>query len=137
MFALPRLLAPSDADAVVEVNDTSSELAFVENFKLHADVVGQGALVASDHDRAQEQMELIDQPIFGATTAARRCRRDGRTDRVRRLRSLATEQKSFCSETNLASSGLVGRIDELRGMVKTRVQVRLACGDTGGGAAPQ
>ena len=31
-----------------------------------------------------------------------------------RLRTLAAERRSFCFETNLASSGLVGRIDALR-----------------------
>jgi hypothetical protein len=57
--ALP---ARSDAYAVVEVNDAVSEPAFIEKFELRADVVWQGALAASHHDRAQEQMALVDQP---------------------------------------------------------------------------
>jgi hypothetical protein len=46
----------------VEVNDAVSEPAFIEKFELRADVVWQGALAASHHDRAQEQMALVDQP---------------------------------------------------------------------------
>jgi hypothetical protein len=46
----------------VEVNDAVSEPAFIEKFELRADVVSQGALAASHHDRAQEQMALVDQP---------------------------------------------------------------------------
>jgi hypothetical protein len=46
----------------VEVNDAVSEPALIEKFELNAHVVGQGALTASDHDRAQEQMALVHQP---------------------------------------------------------------------------
>lgn len=46
----------------MEVNDAVSEPALIEKFELRADVVWQGALAASHHDRAQEQMALIDQP---------------------------------------------------------------------------
>jgi hypothetical protein len=46
----------------VEVNDAVSEPAFIEKFELRADIVWQGALAASHHDRAQEQMALVDQP---------------------------------------------------------------------------
>jgi hypothetical protein len=46
----------------VEVNDAVSEPALIEKFELRADVVWQGALAASHHDRAQEQMALVDQP---------------------------------------------------------------------------
>jgi hypothetical protein len=46
----------------VEVNDAVSEPALIEKFELRADVVRQGALAASHHDRAQEQMALVDQP---------------------------------------------------------------------------
>ncbi len=48
-LALP---ACSDGYAVVKVNDAVWESALIEKFELHADVVGQGALAASDHDRA-------------------------------------------------------------------------------------
>jgi len=57
--ALP---ARSDTYAVVEVNDAVSEPALIEKFELRADVVWQGALAASHHDRAQQQMALVDQP---------------------------------------------------------------------------
>jgi hypothetical protein len=46
----------------VEVNDAVSEAAFIETFELRADVVSQGALAAFHHDRAQEQMALVEQP---------------------------------------------------------------------------
>jgi len=46
----------------VEVNDAVSEPALIEELELRADVVWQGALPASRHDRAQEQMALVDQP---------------------------------------------------------------------------
>ena len=46
----------------MEVNDAVSEPALVEKLKLRTDVVRQGALAASHHDRAQEQMALVDQP---------------------------------------------------------------------------
>jgi hypothetical protein len=46
----------------VEVNDAVSEPALIETFELRADVVCQGALAASHHDREQEQMALVDQP---------------------------------------------------------------------------
>jgi hypothetical protein len=45
----------------VEVNDAVWEPALIEKFELRADVVWQGALAASHHDRAQEQMALVDQ----------------------------------------------------------------------------
>src|SRR5450755_1661603 len=62
VFAWRPLPARSDAYAVVEVNDAVSEPPLIEKFELRADVVWQGALAASHHDRAQEQMALIDQP---------------------------------------------------------------------------
>ncbi len=46
----------------MEVNDAVSEPALIEKFELRADVVWQGALAASHHDRAQEQMALVDEP---------------------------------------------------------------------------
>jgi hypothetical protein len=58
-IALP---ARSDAHAVVEVNDAVSEPAFIEKFELRAAIVWRGALAASHHDRAQEQMALVAQP---------------------------------------------------------------------------
>ena len=53
--------ARSDAYAVVEVNEPVSEPALIEKLELRADIVRQGALTASHHDRAQEQMALVDQ----------------------------------------------------------------------------
>jgi hypothetical protein len=44
------------------VNDTVSEPALIEKLELRADIVRQGGLAASHHDRAQEQMALVDQP---------------------------------------------------------------------------
>ena len=46
----------------MEVNDAVSEPALIEKFELRADVVWQGALAASHHDRVQEQMALVDPP---------------------------------------------------------------------------
>lgn len=46
----------------MEVNDAVSEPALIEKFELRADVVWQGALAGTHHDRAQEQMTLVDQP---------------------------------------------------------------------------
>jgi hypothetical protein len=48
----PYGLSQSDAYAVVQVNDAVSEPALIEKFELRADVVWQGALAASHHDRA-------------------------------------------------------------------------------------
>ena len=60
--SLPGVALParSDAYAVVELNDAVSEPAFIEKFELRAD--WQGAVAASHHDRAQEQMALVNQP---------------------------------------------------------------------------
>src|SRR5262245_15718199 len=52
----------SGAHAVVEMNEAAREAALVEQLELRAHVVGHGALAASHHDRAQEQMALVDQP---------------------------------------------------------------------------
>ena len=46
----------------MEVNDAVSEPALIEKVELRTDVVCKGALAASHHDRAQEQMALVDQP---------------------------------------------------------------------------
>ena len=62
VFAWRRVAGSVRSYAVVEVNDAVSEPAFIEKFELRADVVSQGALAASHHDRAQEQMGLVDQP---------------------------------------------------------------------------
>ncbi len=45
----------------MEVNAVS-EQALIEKFEFRADVVWQGALAASQRDRAEEQMALVDQP---------------------------------------------------------------------------
>jgi hypothetical protein len=37
-------------------------LALIEKFELRADIVWQGAVAAFHHDRAQEQMALVDRP---------------------------------------------------------------------------
>ena len=47
----------------MEVNDAVAKAALVEQFELGTDVVGQGALAAAHHDRAEEQMALVDQPL--------------------------------------------------------------------------
>src|SRR5215217_2756734 len=48
--------------AVVEVNYAAFETAFVQQFELHADVVGEGAFTASHYDGRDEQVPLVDQP---------------------------------------------------------------------------
>ena len=44
------------------MNDAVFEAALIEQFELRADVVRQGAFAATDHDRAQEDMALVNQP---------------------------------------------------------------------------
>jgi hypothetical protein len=47
----------------VEVDRAVAEQAFVQQLRVHADiVVGEGALAASDDDRDEEQVVLVDQP---------------------------------------------------------------------------
>ena len=50
----------SGAYAVVEMNEAVSEAALIEQFESRPDVVRQGAFAAANHDRAQEEMALID-----------------------------------------------------------------------------
>ena len=52
----------SGAYAVVEMKEAVLEAALIEQFELRADVVRQGAFAATNHDRAQEEMALIDKP---------------------------------------------------------------------------
>src|SRR3712207_2172696 len=52
----------SHPGAVVEINHAVAETAFVEQFELQADIVGQGLLAASHHDGRDEQVPLVDQP---------------------------------------------------------------------------
>ena len=44
----------------MEMNDAVVEAALIEQFELRADAVRQGAFAATNHDRAQEEMALID-----------------------------------------------------------------------------
>lgn len=46
----------------MEVRDAVREPALIEQLELRPDAVRQGALAASHHDRAQEQVALVDQP---------------------------------------------------------------------------
>src|SRR5215203_1640188 len=48
--------------AVVEVNHAVAETAFVQQFELQADIVGEGLFAASHHYRREEQVALVDQP---------------------------------------------------------------------------
>ena len=54
----------SRPSAVVEVNHAVAETAFVQQFELQADVVGQGSLAASHYHRYDEQVTLVDQPAL-------------------------------------------------------------------------
>src|SRR5215208_2148411 len=54
--------APSPPGAVVEVDHAAAETAFVDQFELQADVVGEGPFAASHHDRRDEQVALVHQP---------------------------------------------------------------------------
>src|SRR5215217_3127767 len=44
-----------------EVNHPVAETAFVQQFELQADMVGERLVAASDHDGHEEQLELVDQ----------------------------------------------------------------------------
>src|SRR5450631_1270619 len=48
--------------AVVEVNHAVAESTHIQQLQLHANVVGQELLPASDHDGSHEQVALVDQP---------------------------------------------------------------------------
>src|SRR5215207_10418426 len=52
----------SGRGAVAEVDHAVAETAFVEEFKLQADIVGERLLAASHHDGCDEQVAFIDQP---------------------------------------------------------------------------
>ena len=54
-------LPQSGAYAVMEMNDAVFEAALIEQFESRADVVRQGALAPTNHDRVQEEMTLVDQ----------------------------------------------------------------------------
>jgi hypothetical protein len=73
--ALP---ARSEAQAVVEVNNTASETALTQELERQAEVVRDCALAATHHDRRKEQMALIDQPILIACPASSAPRRSCR-----------------------------------------------------------
>jgi hypothetical protein len=47
---------------VVKVNDAVWEHALAQEFELGTDVVRQGALAPTHHDRTEEQMAVLDQP---------------------------------------------------------------------------
>ncbi len=61
---MPGVASParSAAYAVVDVNDAVPEAALIEKLESRADVVRQGSLAASYHDREQEHMARVDQP---------------------------------------------------------------------------
>jgi hypothetical protein len=44
------------------MNEPVLEAALIEQLELCADVVRQGAFAATSHDRAQEEMALVDKP---------------------------------------------------------------------------
>ena len=46
----------------MEVNHAAFETAFVQQFELQADIVGEGVCAASRHDRRDEQVALVYQP---------------------------------------------------------------------------
>jgi hypothetical protein len=63
----------SRANAVMHVNDAASEAALVHELEPSTDVAGQGGLAATDGDRYEKEMELIDQargdrPASGLST---------------------------------------------------------------------
>jgi hypothetical protein len=47
------------------VNHAVAETAFVQQFELQADMVGERRVAASDHDGHHEQLELVDQSGLG------------------------------------------------------------------------
>ena len=53
---------PSFPHPVVEVNDAVSEATLGQEIELDLNAIGKGTLTASDHDRRQEQMELVYEP---------------------------------------------------------------------------
>jgi hypothetical protein len=58
------------------MNDAVLEAAPIEKFELRADVVRQGAFAATNHDRAHEEMALVDKPSadrLAGEIAARDC----------------------------------------------------------------
>src|SRR5215203_3674144 len=52
----------SPPGTVVEVKHAIDETAFVQQFELQADIVGEGLFAASHHDGRDEQVPLVDQP---------------------------------------------------------------------------
>ena len=46
----------------MEVNDSVSEATLGQEIELDLNVIGKGTLTSSDHNRAQEQMELVYEP---------------------------------------------------------------------------
>src|SRR3954451_17915849 len=52
----------SGADAVVEVNDPAMESALVDELEMATDIVRQGPLTATDDDRSEKKVQLVDQP---------------------------------------------------------------------------
>jgi hypothetical protein len=57
-----RVAVSSSDGAVVEVHHTLAESAFVQQFELQADIVGEERVAASHHDGRDEQVDLVDQP---------------------------------------------------------------------------
>jgi len=46
----------------MEVNHAVAETAFVQQFELQVDIVGEGLFATSHHDGRNEQMAFVDQP---------------------------------------------------------------------------
>src|SRR5205807_6966127 len=52
--------ALSGSGAVVEVDHTAGEAAFLQQYEVQVDAIGEGALAAADHHRRDEQLILVD-----------------------------------------------------------------------------
>jgi hypothetical protein len=56
------LAVPSSPGAVAEVNHAVAETAFVQQFELQADIVGEELFATSHYDGRDKQVPLVDQP---------------------------------------------------------------------------
>jgi hypothetical protein len=59
----------SGPGGVAAVNHAVAETAFVQQFELHADMVGERLVTASHHDGHEEQLPLVDQSGLEAWAA--------------------------------------------------------------------
>jgi hypothetical protein len=53
--------AGSRSGPVAEVDDAVAEAAFVQQLQVQPEVVGEGSGAASDHDRREEELALVDE----------------------------------------------------------------------------